>query len=584
VAHFPALPAPSHPTDLLTPFSTGSTSDLFRAIVKRPNPISLEINGELHSNAADVAIQFAAELRVYRQIGKHPGFVAYLGCVEGLGMVLEWVEGPTLLDVLRGPAPANSKAVLPPHKNPSKKRRITWYNQLVDALVHLHSLGLNHGDLSLLNIHVETRSDCIKLIDFGRSISVVGYPCQNIYLPDPDPPTPTVRAEQKLAPPPVFRPGGAWVEDDMRPGRTGRDRPGVRSSSHGRDGVRPKLFDRSTGPSSRGGPPSASQEDGVGMLTGDLSRPINHASRLLHPPVTASTLGTHMPITMSRANRLSRETQNISRPSSTSPVHTRFHLASSPMSPRVPYEEEAYMDNGRYEQDEWMQVDSYGAPLSASSTPSREYYAREPTRHDLQSGHAAYSSSHTLHGYSHQDPHLDPGYYAQSPPHSHPSSRRPSRSPGRYATPAQYANAPRSAYHHHQQHRSRSGSRHISRSPPPSHHRAHRITPQNDGYGEYPEHCTDQYPQSNRERGRGPRPPQRMPQKPPPKPEQIHPGSRPFCAPEILRAPSGSSIDSKTKQWIDPILADAYSLGIIMVCMDLCKLVDIGNEKQKREE
>jgi serine/threonine protein kinase len=187
VAHFPALPAPAHPTDLLTPFSTGSTSDLFRAIIKRPNPISLEINGELHSNAADVAIQFAAELRVYRKLGKHTGFVAYLGCVEGLGMVLEWVEGPTLLDVLRGPSPPNSKIKPPPHKNPSKRRRITWYNQLVDALVHLHSFGLNHGDLSLLNIHVETRSDSIKLIDFGRRVSVMGYPCQHLYTPEANP-------------------------------------------------------------------------------------------------------------------------------------------------------------------------------------------------------------------------------------------------------------------------------------------------------------------------------------------------------------------------------------------------------------
>jgi len=133
-------------------------------------------------------------------------------------MVLEWVEGPTLLDVLRGPSPPNSKIKPPPHKNPSKRRRITWYNQLVDALVHLHSFGLNHGDLSLLNIHVETRSDSIKLIDFGRNVSVMGYPCQHLYTPEANPATPTLKPDKKPPPPALFKPGGAWIEADNRKG------------------------------------------------------------------------------------------------------------------------------------------------------------------------------------------------------------------------------------------------------------------------------------------------------------------------------------------------------------------------------
>jgi len=364
----------------------------------------------------------------------------------------------------------------------------------------------------------------------------------------------------------------------MRIGRPGRDTHGTPSPGHGWDSGRPKLFDRSTPSSSRGGPPPGPPEDGVGLLTGDLSRPINHASRLLHQPPPSATLGTHMPITMNRANRANRDGQGMSRPSSTSPVHTRYHLSNSPMSPRVPYEENGHTGSIHYESDDWMEVDSYGNPSSASSLASRDYgYPQASSRHDSQ-GYLPYSP----HGYNPRDP----GYYAQSPAHSQPSSRRASRSPSRFTTPAQYANAPR--HRTQQQHRSRSRSRHVSRSPPPHHHRSHRPSPQYDGYpdGQHPLYPPDQHHPSSSSSSRAhPRPPPRpTPQKPPKKPEQIHPGSRPFCAPEILRASSGSSIDSKTKAWIDPILADAYSLGIIMVCMDLCKLVDVGNEKQKREE
>jgi serine/threonine protein kinase len=548
VAHFPALPAPPHPTDLLIPFSSGSTSDLFRAIIKRPNPISLEINGELHSNAADVAIQFAAELRVYRKVGKHSGFVAYLGCVEGLGMVLEWVEGPTLLDVLRGPAPPNPRVKMPPHENPSKKRRIVWYNQLVDALVHLHSFGLNHGDLSLLNIHVEKVSDSIKLIDFGRSVSVLGYPCQHLYLPEPEPSTPTVRSSDTLpaAPQPqMFKPGGAWVEPETRQGRPEK-----------RGAARPKLFDRSTNSSGKSSLAVPLDDPSAPPISDLPSRPITHASRLLqqHSNQSSSSLGTHMPVTMSRS-RHAREALTISRPSSASPVQTRFHLATSPMSPHGPPDGGFDMTDDRgheYEQEDWMQVDAYGGPPSASSS-SRVYgYGPHPSRHD--------SSNYGL----------DPHYYLQSPGHSHPSSRRASRSPSRYATAADYANDPRNMHRHHYSRRSHSNSRY-SRSP-------HR---------EWPSHGTPQhygYPADPRGGSYPHTPIRQPPAKPPPKPEPIHPGSRPFCAPEILRAPSGSCIDSRTKQWVDPILADAYSLGVILVCMDLCKLIDIGNERQKKEE
>jgi len=63
------------------------------------------------------------------------------------------------------------------------------------------------------------------------------------------------------------------------------------------------------------------------------------------------------------------------------------------------------------------------------------------------------------------------------------------------------------------------------------------------------------------------------PQKPIKEPEKIHPCTPPFCAPEILR-----------DECEDPILADAYSLGIVILSMDLGDLVRIEAWKQKKED
>jgi len=46
--------------------------------------------------------------------------------------------------------------------------------------------------------------------------------------------------------------------------------------------------------------------------------------------------------------------------------------------------------------------------------------------------------------------------------------------------------------------------------------------------------------------------------------EQIHPGTRPFAEPEVLRG-----------ECDDPRLADAYSFGMVLVCLDRCALVDV---------
>ncbi|KAG6850140.1 hypothetical protein H0H93_000525 [Arthromyces matolae] len=138
-----AYSAPPNSTIGMTPCARGSASELFKCVVKTPDVVQLEINGEMHSNASDVTVQFLAELR----------------SLENVGMVLEYLDGRTLYDVIIARPPL------------TEAQKIDYHNQLLDGLTHLHSYGLSHGDLSLLNVQVVSPGDTVKLFDFGRSVS-----------------------------------------------------------------------------------------------------------------------------------------------------------------------------------------------------------------------------------------------------------------------------------------------------------------------------------------------------------------------------------------------------------------------------
>ncbi|GJJ06551.1 hypothetical protein Clacol_000743 [Clathrus columnatus] len=164
------FPAPQNPTARLLPIASGSTSELFKCIIKKPDIVQMEINGEVQTNAPDVLAQFLAELRVYSTLkGQHRNFPAYLGSLEGVGMVLEYIEGKSLHQRLcEGPL--------------ERSLKINMHDQLLDGLTYLHSFGLSHGDLSLLNVLV-TPSGTLKILDFGRSTSIT-----STFIPASDPP------------------------------------------------------------------------------------------------------------------------------------------------------------------------------------------------------------------------------------------------------------------------------------------------------------------------------------------------------------------------------------------------------------
>lgn len=184
--------APPNPTQNLAPCATGSASELFKCVVKKPNVVQLEINGEMQSNANDVTTQFLAELRVYTTVTRHRNIAAFLGSLENVGMVLEYIDGRTLWDVI-----SQEPQIV------TRTKKIDFHNQLLDGLTHLHSFGLSHGDLSLLNIQVTQSSDTIKLLDFGRSVSAdstYASPDDDLCQPPMiSPPAPPSRANSRFA-------------------------------------------------------------------------------------------------------------------------------------------------------------------------------------------------------------------------------------------------------------------------------------------------------------------------------------------------------------------------------------------------
>ncbi|SJL15881.1 uncharacterized protein ARMOST_19389 [Armillaria ostoyae] len=136
-----------------------ATSVLFKCIVKKPNVIQLEINGEMQSNASDVTVQFLAELRVYTVVTRHWNICAFLGTLKNMGMLLEYIDRLMLYDVVTA------------RPEWTREAKIDFHNQLLDGLTHLHPFGLIHGDLSLLNVQVTVPANAVKLLDFGRSVS-----------------------------------------------------------------------------------------------------------------------------------------------------------------------------------------------------------------------------------------------------------------------------------------------------------------------------------------------------------------------------------------------------------------------------
>ncbi|KAJ1301927.1 hypothetical protein OPQ81_000766 [Rhizoctonia solani] len=187
---------PTSPTVALAP---GSSSTIHKTVLKRPAIATLHVDGTRVTNAADVARQFAAELRVLRTVaaaGAHPNIVGFVGAIDGLGIVLEWIDGSTLFEritlgraaedrlalsaMLEGGTPGGAVSTFRTARAVvSEQERLVWCDEVLSALCFVHSLGLTHGDVNTLNVLIVPSRALhgrafgrAKLIDFGRSTAV----------------------------------------------------------------------------------------------------------------------------------------------------------------------------------------------------------------------------------------------------------------------------------------------------------------------------------------------------------------------------------------------------------------------------
>ncbi|TFK40398.1 kinase-like domain-containing protein [Crucibulum laeve] len=140
----------------------GTTSLIFRMVLKRPDPSEAEFDGKTLSNAHNIATSYLSELRVLRTVSVHPNIVRFAGIIEGVGIILEQIDGVEL----QSKFPTSDDLAYP-----SPVSKIQWATGTMDALIHLHSFHLSHSDLSPWNILI-TKDDQAKLIDFGRSTTL----------------------------------------------------------------------------------------------------------------------------------------------------------------------------------------------------------------------------------------------------------------------------------------------------------------------------------------------------------------------------------------------------------------------------
>lgn len=114
----------------------------------------------------DIVQRFHREAQLISRLD-HPNIIRLFdyGVDEGLlYMAVEYVEGPTLMDLIDNDAPLD----------PDRVRKVSL--QMLDALVHAHSVGIVHRDLKPENIVLlQTRTtdgreyEVVKILDFGIS-------------------------------------------------------------------------------------------------------------------------------------------------------------------------------------------------------------------------------------------------------------------------------------------------------------------------------------------------------------------------------------------------------------------------------
>ena len=116
----------------------------------------------------------------------HPNIVKFIDCFsnkEHIFIVMELLEGENLYRSFK--KGFSDFAVDFSRPEMRSQFAITILSQLASALAYLHERSINHRDIKLDNIVFDSKTGCIKLIDFGFSKVVSPYMPERLYCGTP---------------------------------------------------------------------------------------------------------------------------------------------------------------------------------------------------------------------------------------------------------------------------------------------------------------------------------------------------------------------------------------------------------------
>jgi serine/threonine-protein kinase len=146
----------------------GGMGEVYRAHdTKLGRDVAIKVLPSAFTADAGRLASFEREARVLASLN-HPHIAAIHGVEESdgvRGLVLEFVEGETLADVLQRSASGRSRLRL--------QEVLGYAHQIADALEAAHEKGITHRDLKPANVAI-TPDGVVKLLDFGIAKVVTG--------------------------------------------------------------------------------------------------------------------------------------------------------------------------------------------------------------------------------------------------------------------------------------------------------------------------------------------------------------------------------------------------------------------------
>jgi serine/threonine-protein kinase len=212
--------------EIVSPLGAGGMGEVYRARdVRLHRDVALKILPEMFARDPDRLARFEREAQVLASLN-HPHIAQIYG-VEDSGpvpaLVMEFVDGPTLADLLPVYGDPNAEAARPLSKVGSQEtaHRLTAREaleiarQIADALEAAHERGVIHRDLKPGNVKVRP-DGTVKVLDFGLAKALDPLTGPGAPLPN----SPTITSPAIVTGAGVILGTAAYMSPEQARGRT----------------------------------------------------------------------------------------------------------------------------------------------------------------------------------------------------------------------------------------------------------------------------------------------------------------------------------------------------------------------------